>query len=162
MLASGAILGTILGVLIGRSWKPLIETEIKLWPALLGSLLLRVIAPLTGDLGYFLYVVALGLTVIAAGANFRFGGAVLVAVGGALNLGVVLANGGMPVDEGAVAAAGTRMPTDALHVPLSNSSVLGAFADVIPVGLVHNVYSAGDFVIAIGGFLVPFMLLSRK
>lgn len=162
MLVSGALLGTVLGVLIGRSWRPLLEAEIKLFPVLLGSLLLRVIAPFAGGLAYLLYVVALGLTVIAAGANSRMAGAILVALGGALNLGVVLANRGMPVDPGAVAVAGTRMPSDALHVPLTSSSVFGAFADVIPVWLVHNVYSAGDLVIAIGGFLVPFMLLSRR
>lgn len=162
MLVSGVILGTALGALIGRSWRPLLETEIKLFPLLLGSLVLRVIAPLAGGLAYLIYVLALALTVVAAGANFRFAGAILVATGGTLNLGVVLANGGMPVDQGAVAAAGTRMPSDALHVPLTSASVLGAFGDVIPVGLLHNVYSAGDLVIAIGGFLVPFMLLSRK
>lgn len=162
MLVSGAVLGTLLGVLIGRSWQPLFEAEIKLFPVLIGSLLLRLVAPLAAGLAYFLYVVALGLTVIAAGANFRLAGAMLVAAGGALNLGVTLANGGMPVDPAAVATAGARMPSDALHVPLTSSSAFGAFADVIPVALVHNVYSAGDFAIAAGGFLVPFMLLSRR
>ena len=162
MLVSGVVLGTLLGVLIGRSWEPLFETEIKLFPVLIGSLLLRVIAPFAPGMAYLLYVVGLGLTVIAAGANFRLAGAIRVAAGGALNLGVVLANAGMPVDPAALATAGARMPSDALHVPLTTSSALGAFADVIPVALVHNVYSAGDFVIAVGGFLVPFMLLSRK
>jgi hypothetical protein len=54
------------------------------------------------------------------------------------------------------------MPTDALHVQTRDSSVLVPLSDVIPVGIVRNVYSVGDFLIAAGGFVVPFMLLSRK
>jgi hypothetical protein len=35
-------------------------------------------------------------------------------------------------------------------------------ADVIPVPLARAVYSIGDFCIALGGFLVPFVLLIRR
>jgi len=162
MLASGVVLGVALGAFVGRSWRPLLDADIKLIPVLVGSLVLRVIAPLAAAAAYPLYLSALALTAAAAVANVRLKGAIFVATGGVLNLLVVLANGGMPVDPAAVAAAGTRMPSDPLHVALTDASLLRPLADVIPLGIVHNVYSVGDFFIGAGGFLVPFMLLSRK
>jgi hypothetical protein len=85
-----------------------------------------------------------------------------VALGGVLNLAVVLLNHGMPVDPGALAAASASMPTDALHVTVTGATVLVSLADVIPVSLAHAVYSVGDVCIALGGFLVPFVLLIRR
>ena len=35
-------------------------------------------------------------------------------------------------------------------------------ADVIPVAPLHAAYSPGDFAVALGGFLVPFVLLLRR
>jgi hypothetical protein len=162
MLVSGVVVGLALGALIGRSWKPLLDANVRFLPVLLGSLVVRAIAPFADGFAYPLYVAALAGTVFAASANLALRGALLVALGGLLNLAVVIANGGMPVDPAAVALAGTRMPTDALHVQMVDSSVLAPLGDVIPVGIVRNVYSVGDILIAAGGFVVPFMLLSRK
>jgi hypothetical protein len=131
-------------------------------PVLLGSLVLRAIAPLFGAVSLPLYVAALFGTSASAAANSQLAGALLVAVGGCLNLAVVLLNGGMPVDPGAVTIAGTQMPVDALHVQLMPATRLAPLADIIPIALVHNVYSVGDVVIAFGGFLIPFLLLLRR
>lgn len=162
MLASAVALGLAAGLLLRRSWRPLLEAEIR-WPiALVGSLVLRGVAAYLGEAGYPVYLVALVGTSVAAAANYRIIGAASVALGGCLNLAVVLPNHGMPVDAGALIAAGAQMPRDALHVMLTASSQFAALADVIPVSVIHSVYSIGDVFIAIGGFLVPLMLFVRR
>jgi hypothetical protein len=162
MLVSGLVLGIVAGLAVRRSWEPLLRVEIRWLALLLASLFIRVVASLVGEAGYVLYVGALAGTAVAAAANYRLAGAPLIALGGCLNLAVVLANGGMPVDGAALATAGAHMPHDALHVALDAGSRLGVLADVIPIPVVRSVYSIGDVLIAIGGFLVPFVLLARR
>jgi hypothetical protein len=162
MLASGAILGVVAGLAIGRSWRPLAAVQIRWFPLLVAGLLARAGAPLVLTVAFPLYVFALAATAVSAAANVRLTGAALVAFGGALNLAVVLLNHGMPVDAGAVAAAAASMPTDALHVLVTATTLLRPLSDVIPVPVVHAVYSIGDVCIALGGFLVPFVLLIRR
>jgi hypothetical protein len=162
MLASGAILGVVAGLAVGRRWRPLAEVQIRWFPLLIAGLLARAAAPLVPSVAFPLYLFALAATAVSAAANVRLTGAALVAFGGALNLAVVLLNHGMPVDAGAVATAAASMPTDVLHVILTNTTLLTPLADVIPVSIAHAVYSTGDVCIALGGFLVPFVLLIRR
>ncbi len=162
MLASGVVLGVLAGLAVGRTWRPLAAVHVRWFPVLVVALLARVIAPLIAPLAYPLYVTALAGTAVSAAANVRLRGAFLVAFGGALNLLVVLLNHGMPVDAGAVTTAGATMPNDALHVPLTNSTLVAFLADIVAVPIAHSVYSVGDFCIATGGFLVPFVLLIRR
>jgi hypothetical protein len=162
MLASGALLGVVAGFAIGRSWRPLATVQIRWFPLLIAGLLARAAAPFVPPAAFPLYVFALAATVLSAAANVRLNGAALVAFGGGLNLAVVLLNHGMPVDAGAVVAAAASMPTDALHVAVTGATILAPFADVIPVSVAHAVYSVGDVCIALGGFLVPFVLLIRR
>ena len=162
MLASGVILGVVAGLAIGRHWTRLTTVRIRWLPVLIAALLVRAAAPFLPVIAFPLYVFALAGTTAGAIANARMSGALLVAIGGGLNLVVVLANHGMPVDVGAVAVAASSMPTDALHVVLTEATVLKPLADVIPVPLAHSVYSVGDFCIALGGFIVPFVLLIRR
>jgi hypothetical protein len=162
MLVSGLALGLLAGLAVHRGWRPLLQVEIRWLPVLLGSLVLRAIAPLFGAAGFPLYLAALLGTASSAAANSGLTGALLVAAGGCLNLAVVVLNVGMPVDPSAVATAGTRMPADALHVTLTSATLVAPLADIIPIAVIHNVYSVGDVVIALGGFLIPFLLLVRK
>ena len=162
MLVSGLVLGVAAGLAVRRSWRPLLGAEIRWLPLLIGSLAIRGIASFLGETGYALYVAALAGTAVAAAANYKLTGAVFVAFGGCLNLAVVLLNRGMPVDATALAIAGVQMPHDALHVVLDASTRLGVLADVIPMALVRSAYSVGDVFIAIGGFVVPFALLTRR
>ncbi|HEY8730921.1 MAG TPA: DUF5317 family protein [Candidatus Limnocylindria bacterium] len=162
MLASGVALGVIAGLAIGRSWRPLIAVQIRWFPLLIAGLAARAAAPLLPVIAFPLYVFALGSTAASAAANARLTGALLVAIGGGLNVAVVLLNHGMPVDASAVAIAGASMPSDALHLAVTDGTVLRALADVIPVPIAHAVYSVGDFFIALGGFVVPFALLTRR
>ena len=162
MLASSVVLGVVAGYAFGRSWRPLATAHIAWLPLVLAGLGARVLAALATPIAFPLYVFALAATAVGAAANVRLTGAALIAIGGALNLAVVVLNHGMPVDPGALAAASASAPTDALHVAVTGSTVLVALADVIPVLPAHAVYSMGDFLIAVGGFVVPFALLVRR
>ena len=124
--------------------------------------MMRAVAPLVPSVAFPLYVFALAATTGGAAMNVQLVGAVLVAIGSALNLIVVVVNHGMPVDPDAVMAAGAIMPSDPLHVVQTGATVLNALGDVIPVGAFRAVYSLGDICIAVGGFLVPFVALIRR
>ena len=106
-----------------------------------------------------LYLVSLLAVAIVAAWNWRIPGAVLIVIGTALNLVVATLNSGMPYDQAAVAAVGAPLPRDGLHVILGPETRLGFLSDVIPVGPTRSVLSLGDFLIALGGFLIPFMWL---
>lgn len=162
MLASGAILGVVVGLIVGRDWRRLASVHLRWLPLLFIAVAARGVAPFMPGLAFVVYLFAITSTTVVAAANIRLFGSALICVGGAMNLAVVLLNVGMPVDPVAVTAAGAAMPVDALHVVLSDTTRFSALADVIAVPIVRSVYSVGDFCIAGGGFLVPFALLVRR
>lgn len=133
-------------------------------PVLVASLVLRAVAPvLTGvGLGLSTYLASIAGTALVSAANFRLPGMALIAIGSTANLIVVMANGGMPVDLEAVASAGGTMPSDALHIPLTENAEFVILADIVAVGLVRGVYSAGDLLVAVGAFLLTFTTLARR
>jgi MFS family permease len=160
MLASGVVAGIIAGVAFGGDWRRLATFSLKLWPLLVLAVGLRLVgtfafpnAPLA------LYLASLLGVAVVAGWNWRVPGALLIAVGTSLNLLVVALNSGMPYDPVAVGAVGAPPPNDGLHVLLRADTRLEFLSDVIPVGPVHAVFSLGDFLNALGGFLIPFMWL---
>lgn len=162
MLASGFALGILAGVAWRRSLKPLTALSIRFLPLLIVSLAARALASVPSPIGFDLYVSAFLGTLMVAVANLRLPGAALIATGGALNLAVVLANSGMPVDPGALLAAHASMPTDALHVVVTSQTVGRPIADVIAVSVFRSVYSLGDIFIAFGGFIIPFAAYVRR
>lgn len=162
MLASGAVLGLIAGVAFRRDWRGVAGIRVRWLPLLVAGSLGRVVAGFAPEIALALYVFGIVSTIIVSAANYRLTGAVLIALGGFMNLAVVVANGGMPVDATALMAAGAVMPTDALHVPFGIDTRLMGLGDVIGFAFFHAVYSIGDFLIAAGGFIVPFAYLLRK
>lgn len=162
MLASAIVAGVAAGRIAGGTFSRLGQLEISGWPLLLGAVLLRVGAPGLGELAAAAYVLGFAGIVATAYLNRALAGMPLIALGALLNLVVVAANGGMPVDQGALTAAGVRMPSDHLHIVLDGSSRLPLLADWIPTPVFRSVYSPGDFVLATGGFWVPFAWMRRK
>jgi uncharacterized protein DUF5317 len=79
---------------------------------------------------------------------------VLLGIGVGLNVAVVAANGGMPVDSGALARVGRR-DVDVTrgflykHVPMTGDTRLSWLADRIPVPIQRNVISVGDVLMAV-------------
>lgn len=162
MLVSGVLLGVITGVAIRRTWMPLSRISVRFLPLLLVALGLRALAPALPPFGLAMYELAMTGTIAVAIANWRLPGAVLILLGGLLNLIVVFTNGGMPVDMGALAAAGGGIPTDSLHLVAGDSTLLRPLADVIPIAVFRSAYSVGDFGIVAGGFLIPLSAFLRR
>jgi hypothetical protein len=79
---------------------------------------------------------------------------VLLGIGAGLNVAVVAANGGMPVDSGALASVGAR-GVDVTrgflykHVPMTADTRLSWLGDRIPLPIQRNVVSAGDVLMAV-------------
>jgi hypothetical protein len=161
MLLSGVIAGLAFGIAIGRDWHRLERLQIRWIPVLVLALVARAIAPLA-PFPLALDLLGIALTTAFAAANRRLPGAPLVALGSLLNLIVIVMNGAMPVDVELLGAAGGRLREDAIHEPLTDGSVLPILADIIIVPFVRAAYSIGDVFIAIGGFLLTFVTLTRR
>lgn len=162
MLASSVVLGGLTGLALRGNWRNFRDLEIRWWPLALLALGTRVLAVLVG-LPVWAHVLAILLTSAVAARNWRIPGALLVAAGSLLNAVAIGANGGMPFDAAAAASVGARPPlNDALHFPIGPDTRLPWLTDVIPVGLFRNVYSVADFIIAAGGFWIPFSVLRRR
>ena len=151
MLASAVVLGLFAGLATGGRLRNLEKVRIIGGGLVVVALLIR-LAGLVVVLPALAYVATLGLLATVAVLNRAIPGALLVAAGITMNLLVIVANTGMPVGADALAHADAAMPRDGLHIPLSSETLFPFLADVVPVGLVRSVYSAGDFVLAIGGF----------
>lgn len=161
MLVSSIVLGVGAGLAFGGRVQRLAHLQIGWWPILAVAVALRLAAPLFGTAALIVYLVAFVGVIFVALTNRALPGMYLIAGGSALNLVVVALNGAMPVDPVAIAAVGAAMPNDPLHVELGPNSVLPFLADVIPVPLVRGAYSAGDVLLAGGGFWLPFAWLRR-
>ena len=162
MLASSVILGGLAGLALGGNWRNLRDVRIAWWPLAAASLALRVLGVVLAW-PVAVHVGAILLTAAVAAMNWRIPGAALIAAGSLLNAMVIGVNGGMPFDAAAAASAGASpLLNDALHHPIGPGTILPWLTDVIPLGLFRNVYSVGDFVIALGGFCAPFFVLRRR
>lgn len=161
MLASGVIAGIAAGVAFGGDWRRLSKFTLRFWPLLVaasGLRLLTVFFPQVSLLIYLLGFIGVGLVAVA---NWRLPGSSLIAVGTFMNVLVILVNSGMPYDMPTVIAVGAPIPNNGLHVVLDSGTRLPLLADIIPFGIGRAVYSVGDFLLAFGGFLIPFMWLQE-
>jgi len=159
MLVSGVIAGIAAGIAFGGDWHRLAAISIRFWPILAFAAGLRVIGAVYTSAPLNLYLVALVGIAVVSTLNWRLPGSVLIAIGTLMNVVVVIANGGMPFDASVASSIHATLPTDTLHVPLGPDTKLRFLADVIPVGVIDSLYSPGDFLIALGGFLIPFIWL---
>src|SRR5204863_8535472 len=104
-----------------------------------------------------IYLIGLSGIGLVAAMNWRIPGAALIALGTFLNVIVIALNGGMPYEPAIIAAASAPTPNDGLHMVIGADTRVPFLADIIPFGLAHGVYSIGDFLLAFGGFLIPFV-----
>lgn len=154
------VAGLLIGVVTGGSpsrlgdlrfrWAPLIAL------GMLGQLLLfsTSLGATLGDAAPAAYVMSNALVLIAVLRNVVIPGLALVFIGGAANLGTIVANGGyMPVSPEAVAAMG-RLPKEGYsNSKLIDGVVLGPLTDIfaMPTWIpLANVFSIGDALIGIG------------
>src|SRR6185503_6836419 len=131
MLVSGLVAGFVLGLARGGNWRNLQTLDLKLWPGLLAGVAARAVAPFLGGLALAVSLAGLILVALVAAVNRALPGAWLIALGSLLNALVILANGGMPIDPGALVASGKPAPSDGLHVILGPDTRLPFLADVL-------------------------------
>lgn len=162
MLVSGLVVGLVLGLATGGHWHNLERLELKLWPGLITAIVVRALAPFLGGLSLLTSFAGLALFAFVALVNRALPGAWLIALGSVLNAVVIFVNAGMPIDPGALAASGKAAPSDGLHVILGPHTQLPFLADVLLIPVVNSIYSAGDVVLAVGGFWMAFRLLKRR
>ncbi len=164
LVVLAALAGTVLGLVRGGSLAGWSALRLRGLPVLVGALLVQAAALLllpghgplqTAALGGTLLLAAAGVALDRRAANVPLG-AGLVA-----NAAVVLANGSMPVAEGAVRAAGIdpaalALGPDPRHEALTAATRLPWLADVlaVPLPLRPEVVSPGDVLVAAGAGLL--------
>jgi Family of unknown function (DUF5317) len=155
-LAAGLLLGGRPGRLaeIPLRWTWLIVAGMVIQGLLYSDPVSQRVAQVGPAVGPAIYVASMAMVLAAVIRNARIPGLVLVAIGGALNLAAIVANGGfMPAS---LAALGSHVPPPGSGY--SNSVVLAnpalapltdifALPDWLPAG---NVFSIGDIFIAVG------------
>lgn len=161
MLASGIVLGIAAGWFAGGRLGRLASVQVAWWPLLALAIALRLVAPSVGE-SLTAWVASFAVITVVAVRNRGLPGMWLIAIGAAMNLIVVLVNAAMPVDAVAAASVGVEIPADGLHRELRDSDDLSLLTDRIPVPLIGRVYSAGDVLLAAGGFWLPFAWMRRR
>ena len=110
------------------------------------------------------------LTNVAIGgfilANARIPGMLIAGLGLLMNVSVIVANGAMPVSADAADAAGLSPPTQSSafkHEQMNSETRVRWLGDVVPLPVLGEVWSAGDFVLAAGiARLIYARMLTRK
>ena len=163
-LAWPLVIGLAVAPLLGGRWSRLGELDLR-WPALFyAAIALQLVAFPVSVLPWstpdraavVLWLVSYGLFIVAVAVNARLPGIPLVAVGMVSNLAAILTNGGhMPALPSALHAAGHHFVQNRNSAMLSNPNLSWlvdrwAVPAWVPYG---NVFSAGDVLIAAGGFV---------
>ena len=167
LVIGAVVVGILIGLAFGGSVLTLSESHLRWWPlAILGLALQLVPVPsLEGSLDHWLgvglLIVSYSVLLAFVAANIRMTGFPIVAVGFALNVLAISANGGMPVSSHALRVAyGSGYEATFQNLQLHGGpkhhlqrpdDVLLPITDVIPIGTpVHKVFSAGDLVSLLG------------
>lgn len=182
LLALPVLLGLLIGKLTGGSFQRLSSAPIRApWLFLLGlGVQLVLYTPLTDrqawDISYGRMVYVASLLLLLAGLAVNIGRLrwpiILLTGGATLNVIVIVINGGsMPVDATLLAQArGHHLVSLIAHhklasnVARANAHTRLAFLDdhiTLPLPLVSSVYSLGDMLIGLGGFLLVISEMRR-
>jgi DHA3 family macrolide efflux protein-like MFS transporter len=159
MLVSGVAAGIAAGIAFGGDWRRLSILTLRYWPLLALAAALRIVGVVFPASPLGVYLLALVCVAVVAALNWRLPGALLIAVGTLMNVFVIVLNSGMPYDPAIATSNAISIPTDGLHVRIQASTLLPFLGDIVPVSLADSIYSIGDFLIAFGGFFIPFSWL---
>jgi hypothetical protein len=167
----GIAAGLVAGLALGGRIERLGDVSFRLVPVALVALVVQLIlfSPLADGLptsaSRAIYVVSTALVGIVVLANLRLTGMPLVALGAALNLAAILANGGaMPADPGALAALGMGVGGNTNSVVV-DAPALQPLTDVFAMPRwmpLANVFSVGDVLIGLGVAIVLVAAMRRR
>jgi hypothetical protein len=161
------VVGLLAGRVVGGRLERVPRAGVR-WPLVAVVGLALQLLPVPGRPALWLLYGSLLLLLGFAAANLRHKGFVLILAGLALNLAVIAANGGMPVDERAIVASGQQDTLAGLvrdgdgvkHQLAGPHTRLRPLGDVIAVAPpVSQVISVGDVLVDLGivWFLVAAM-----
>jgi hypothetical protein len=124
-----------------------------------------VVALQHGGDGRAILTASYALVILFVALNFRYPGTALIGAGLLANLGVILANGAMPVSLSAMHAAGAHalpgLQTGVKHEVMGRATRLRLLSDIIPLpGL--GIVSVGDIVLGTGIFLLVQRLVAYQ
>lgn len=152
-------LAVAIAVVRGGSLEALAATRFRWTSLLVTALIVQVVFDIWSPAGVsessalaLLLTTNLGVVAFLV-LNRSLPGMLAAGVGLALNVVVIAANGGMPVSQQAVRAAGVEAEGGELglkHEVIDDDTKLRPLADVIVVPLVNEVLSVGDLVLAAG------------
>jgi len=152
-------IGIVAGYLIGGRLDRLPSLRLRWVPLILIGLLVQVaiftdaVGRVVGDAGPAIYVASTAVVLVAVLRNVRIPGVVLIAIGAAMNLAAIVANGGwMPADPSALTSVGGLGSGYTNSIVVSDPA-LGPLTDLfaLPAWLpLANVFSLGDVLIGIG------------
>jgi Family of unknown function (DUF5317) len=144
-------LALLIGIAAGGHLRSLSRVQLRLTPLALVGLALQVAPVQSRSLSMALLYVSFGVLIVFAAANIRTAGFVLISLGIVLNVAVIAANRGMPVDGHALLASGqedsyTLLVTEggAKHHLATPADRLWFLADIIPLWAIRQVVSVGD------------------
>lgn len=145
--------------LSGKSLAPLAQLTIHrawmVWASMAIQLPITLIPDFPETLGQALHLSSFALAGVFLWSNRHIPGALVIAVGGTMNVIAIAANGGtMPASPWAWSTAGFPAPTDSFgNSSVAHSARLPWFGDVLAVPEswpLSNVFSIGDVVIVAG------------
>lgn len=170
-------LGVLIGILRGGNLRNFSNLRLRgLWWALVAfalqlALLLTPLGPLLGPAVAPLHTLTYALLLIPIVLNFHVPGMRLIAVGLALNVVAIVANGGfMPISADALRSMRAEGELVVLEergwsrksVLATESSRLLFLSDWVPVPVVRRLVSPGDLVVALGGLVLVMGVMGSR
>lgn len=152
MLSAALLVGVLLGLLHPREARYGVPRRTSV--IVLAAMLHLASVPASGAVETALLIASIGIGLLWLALQARHPPSLLLILGVLLNLVVVVANGGMPVDPAALASVGRELGdvTGSFfgkHVVMDTDTRLAWLGDRIPVPVQRNVVSVGDVVMAV-------------
>jgi hypothetical protein len=168
-IAIAIVVGILAGMARGGRFANLGDATFRLWPLLILGVVVQGAAAFTGDGAVVVILVSYVLLLAFCAVNLTHAGMGVVLVGIALNLVVIGLNGGMPVRQKAIVAAGIADQDEVASLDFGakrhledGADRLTFLGDIIPVPFAGEVLSYGDLAMSVGVAAVLANLLRSR
>lgn len=168
-IAVAIVAGVVIGLVRGGRFENLGDASFRVWPLLIVGVAVQGAASFTGDGAVAVILLSYVLLLLFTALNLQHAGMGVVLVGIAMNVAVIGVNGGMPVRDDAIVAAGIVARDEVPSLDFgskrhleTDDDRLTLLGDIIPVPVAEEVLSFGDLAMAVGVASVLANLLRRR
>lgn len=168
-IAVAILVGVLVGMLRGGRFANLGEAAFRVWPLLVLGVAVQGAAAFTGEGAVPVILVSYALLLAFCALNLTHAGMGVVFVGIALNFLVIAVNGGMPVRQDAIVAAGIASQEEVADLDFGekrhledDDDRLTFLGDIVPVPVAREVLSFGDLAMSVGVAAVLANLLRTR